>query len=144
MIVMEVDMCVGPNNFWQKNLGFVIINGPHCVSSVVLTSIFLPCSKYTQKKMYRHGLNIINITHVPSGQMKNIQFGSLCHQCDKNCWSNKKVLLYNVVFLMPDVCQKQRCRKKIVNGPKIHNGKRISMNKINSSQKQSSHKFFPR
>lgn len=64
MIIMEVDMCVGPNNFGRKNLGFVIINGPHCVSSVVLTSIFLPCLKKYVKKMNRHRLNIINITLV--------------------------------------------------------------------------------
>lgn len=52
---MEVDMCVGPNDFGRrKNLGFVIINGPHCVSSVVLTSIFTLLEKYVNKKKLVH------------------------------------------------------------------------------------------
>jgi len=55
-VIIEVDsMCVGPNNFGRENLGFVIINGPHCVSSVVLTSIFTLPKKYVI-------LRIINIS----------------------------------------------------------------------------------
>lgn len=44
-------MCVGPNDFGRKNLGFVIINGPHCVSSVVLTSIFTLLEKYVIQRI---------------------------------------------------------------------------------------------
>jgi len=46
-VIIEVDiMCVGPNNFGRENLGFVIINGPHCMSYVVLTSFFTLLEKY--------------------------------------------------------------------------------------------------
>jgi len=51
-VIIEVDiMCVGPNNFGRENLGFQIINGPHCVSSVVLTSIFTLLEKYVIQRI---------------------------------------------------------------------------------------------